>query len=189
MDAEMYEKFVPVADWFELWAGRDPDFRAINEVRNAKRKGVTATFKRLNCSVVLVTAKAENDEQVTYLLKRDYLPVRKRRTRLKGKTERKYSDVIQTILARPRNGKGGGIPLTRGEVAMLFLDGHAGDGPGLLDIRSRGYGEDDLWDGLTTDDVLENENTAFVWTKWNHLNCSPTRPRHICFPARQSKFV
>lgn len=78
-------------------------------------------------------------------------------------------DVVQTILARPRNGSGGGIPLTRGEVAMLFLDGHAGDGPGLLDIRSQGYGDDNDWDGLTTEDVIEDENTAFVWTKWEPL--------------------
>lgn len=85
-----------------------------------------------------------------------------------------YPDVVQTILARPRTGAGGGIPLTRGEVAMLFLDGHAGDGPGLLDIRSQGYGEDDDWDGLTYDDVLNNTDempgeAAFVWTKWEPL--------------------
>ena len=48
------------------------------------------------------------------------------------------SDVVRTILARPQTGSGGGIPLTRGEVAMLFLDGYAGDAPGLLDIRSQG---------------------------------------------------
>lgn len=64
--------------------------------------------------------------------------------------KREYPDVVRTILARPRNGSGGGIPLTRGEVAMLFLDGYAGDGPGLFDIRSQGYGEDDDWDGLVT---------------------------------------
>jgi len=81
-----------------------------------------------------------------------------------------YSDVVKTILARPQTGKGGGIPLTRGEVAMLFLDGYAGDRQGfLLDIRSQGYGEDDDWDGLTTEDVLEDEDTAFVWTKWEPL--------------------
>ena len=80
-----------------------------------------------------------------------------------------YPDVVKAILARPRIGSGGGIPLTRGEVAMLFLDGYAGDGPGLLDIRSQGYGEDNDWDGLTTEDVLEDEDTAFVWTKWDTL--------------------
>lgn len=79
------------------------------------------------------------------------------------------SDVVQTILARPRNGPGGGIPLTRGEVAMLFLDGYAGDAPGLLDIRSQGYGEDSDWDGLTHDDVLDEPHTAFVWIKWEPL--------------------
>ena len=52
---------------------------------------------------------------------------------------------------------------------MLFLDGHAGDDPSLLDIRSQGYGEDDDWDGLTTEDVLEDEDNAFVWTKWEPL--------------------
>jgi len=82
-------------------------------------------------------------------------------------------DVVQTILARPQSGSGGGIPLTRGEVAMLFLDGYAGDGPGLLDIRSQGYGEDNDWDGLTTEDVLEDEDTAFVWTKWEPLELWP----------------
>lgn len=79
------------------------------------------------------------------------------------------TDVVRTILARPRNGPGGGIPLTRGEVAMLFLDGYAGDGPNLLDIRSQGYGEHNDWDGLTIDDVLEDDDTAFVWTKWEPL--------------------
>ena len=80
-----------------------------------------------------------------------------------------YPDVVQTILARPRNGSGGGIPLTRGEVAMLFLDGHAGDHPNLLDIRSQGYGTDNNWDGLTEDDVLEDPDTAFVWQNWEPL--------------------
>ncbi len=89
-----------------------------------------------------------------------------------------YPDVVKTILARPLNGSGGGIPLTRGEVAMLFMDGYAGDGPGLLDIRSQGYGEDDLWDGLTSDDVLDNTDeppgeAAFVWTKWEPLELWP----------------
>ena len=95
-------------------------------------------------------------------------------TELLSSRRSKPSDVVQTILARPRTGTGGGIPLTRGEVAMLFLDGHAGDGPGLLDIRSQGYGEDDDWDGLTYDDVLNNTDelpgeAAFVWTKWEPL--------------------
>jgi len=55
---------------------------------------------------------------------------------------------------------------------MLFLDGHAGDGPALLDIRSHGYGEDSDWDGLTHDDIFscdEGEDAAFVWTKWEPL--------------------
>lgn len=86
-----------------------------------------------------------------------------------GTENDRYPDVIRTILNRPRNGSGGGIPLTRGEVAMLFLDGHAGDAPDLLDVRSQGYGDDDLWDGLTVSDVLEDPDTAFVWTKWEPL--------------------
>lgn len=86
---------------------------------------------------------------------------------------REYPDVVKTILARPRNGSGGGIPLTRGEVAMLFLDGYAGDAPDLLDIRSQGYGDDGDWDGLTTEDVIEDEDTAFVWIKWEPLELWP----------------
>ena len=84
-------------------------------------------------------------------------------------TNEETTDLIQTILSRPNRGPGGGIPLTRGEVAMLFLDRHAGDAPGLLDIRSQGYGDDNLWDGLTHQDVLEDENTVFVWQKWEPL--------------------
>ena len=168
MDAKIYEKFVPRADWFELWAGRDPDYLAIREIRNLKRQGIAASFKSIDRSLTLVTAEAESDKQIAYLERRDYLPVRKRKSRL-PKTKRRFPDVVQTILARPRNGSGGGIPLTRGEVAMLFLDGYAGDGPSLLDIRSQGYGEDGLWDGLTDEDVLEDENTAFVWVKWEPL--------------------
>ena len=68
-----------------------------------------------------------------------------------------YPDVIQTILARPRNGNGGGIPLTRGEVAMLFLDGYAGDDPTLLDIRSQGYGEDTHFDDQKGHILLPNQ--------------------------------
>ena len=86
------------------------------------------------------------------------------------------SDVVRTILARPRNGSGGGIPLTRGEVAMLFMDGYAGDAPSLLDIRSQGYGEDDDWDGLTCEDIFscdEGLDAAFVWSKWEPLELWP----------------
>lgn len=173
MEAKVYEKFVPRADWFELWAGRDPDYLAIREIRNLKRQGIAASYKSIDRSLTLVTATAETDAHCSYLEKRDYLEVRMRKSRL-PKTKRRFPDVVQTILARPRNGTGGGIPLSRGEVAMLFLDGHAGDAPGLLDIRSQGYGEDDMWDGLTYDDVLNNTNeppgeSAFVWTKWEPL--------------------
>ncbi|MCC7308538.1 MAG: hypothetical protein IT173_13310 [Acidobacteria bacterium] len=82
-------------------------------------------------------------------------------------------DVVQTILKRPLTGPGGGIPLTRGEVAMLFFDGYAGDRPWLLDIRSQSYGDDDLWDGLTREDVLQDPETAFVWSKWEPLELWP----------------
>lgn len=84
----------------------------------------------------------------------------------------RYPDVVQAILNRTARGPGGGIPLTRGEVAMLFLDGHAGDRPGLLDIRSQGYGEDSDWDGLTHEDIFscdEGDDAAFVWSKWEPL--------------------
>ena len=88
-----------------------------------------------------------------------------------------YPDVVQTILARPLNGAGGSIPLTRGEVAMLFLDGYAGDGPDLLDIRSQGYGDDDDWDGLTTEDVLEDTGDPASRLRLdkngNHSNSGP----------------
>lgn len=87
--------------------------------------------------------------------------------------KQEFSDVVKTILARPRTRIGGGIPLSRGEVAMLFLDGRAGDGPELLDIRSQGYGEDNLWHGLTAADVLEDSDTAFVWSKWEPFELWP----------------
>ena len=80
-----------------------------------------------------------------------------------------YHDTVQSILRRPPTGIGGGIPLTRGEVAMLFLDGHAGDAPHLFDIRSLGYGDDTDWHGLTAEDVLPDDDTAFVWSKWKPL--------------------
>jgi len=84
----------------------------------------------------------------------------------------RYSDIVEVILARPQDGTGGGIPLTRGEVAMLFIDGYASDGSGLLDIRSQGYGDDNLWHGLTYSDIFstdEAEDAAFVWSKWEPL--------------------
>jgi hypothetical protein len=102
---------------------------------------------------------------------------------------RTYPDIIQTILARPLNGAGGGIPLTHGEVVILFLDNYAGDvgspparggvakgrgGGRFLDFRSQGYSKDDDWGGLTYDDVLDNTEelpgeATFVWTKWEPL--------------------
>lgn len=56
---------------------------------------------------------------------------------------------------------------------MLFLDGHAGNRPWLLDIRSQGYGDDDLWDGLTHEEVLQDPETVFVWSKWEPLELWP----------------
>ena len=104
-----------------------------------------------------------------FALQSDALTWNVERSELLNSVDRRPSDLVQIILSRPSNGAGGGIPLTRGEVAMLFFDGYAGDGPGLLDIRSQGYGENDDWDGLTADDVLEDEDTASVWTKWEPL--------------------
>ena len=86
-----------------------------------------------------------------------------------------YPDVVQTILKRKERGSGGGIGLTRGEVAMLFMDGYAGDGPDLLAVYSHGYGDGPCWYGLTDEDVLDIEctDTAFVWTKWEPLELWP----------------
>lgn len=153
-----------MATFEELWASRKPDYRARNEIKTLKRHGITARHERIDDKTCRVVAEANDKPQIEYLiLKRGFALA-------KVKREKKpYSDVVRTILKRPRNGAGGGIPLTRGEVAMLFLDGYAGDGPGLLDIRSQGYGEDNDWDGLTEDDILENDDTAFVWKKWEPL--------------------
>lgn len=86
-----------------------------------------------------------------------------------------YSDVVLTILARPRIGAGGGIRISRGEAAMLFFDGYAGDHPNLLDIRSQGYGEDDDWEGLDRECVFEDEDTIFIWSKWEPLELWPNK--------------
>lgn len=90
--------------------------------------------------------------------------------------DERYPDVVRTILCRPPTGIGGGIPLTRGEVAMFFIDGYAGDGPGLLDIRSQGYADDECWHGLTQSDIFstdEGDEAAFVWTRWEPLELWP----------------
>ena len=58
--------------------------------------------------------------------------------------------------------------LLRGKLALIGTSA-----VGLLDIRSQGYGEDSDRDGLTHNDVLEDENTAFVWTKWEPLELWP----------------
>jgi hypothetical protein len=165
----IFEKLVPMAAFEELWASRKPDYKARNEVRTLKRHGIEAAYEKLDDKTYRVVAEASEKQQIAYLvLKREF-------TRTKVEIKLKpHSDVVMTILKRPRTGAGGGIPLTRGEVAMLFLDGYAGDYPGLLDIRSRGYGEDDQWDGLTTDDVLEDNDTAFVWSKWEPLELWPS---------------
>jgi hypothetical protein len=157
------EKTVPTATFEELWRSRRPDFRAANEIRNLTRKGIEVEIVKKDQEEISLRAIAKSIEDIRYLHPRGYVHIPE-------KVEIKEpSDVVRTILARPRTGSSGGIPLTRGEVAMLFLDGYAGDAPGLLDIRSQGYGEDSNWDGLTHDDVLQDDNTAFVWTKWEPL--------------------
>ena len=163
------EKLVSMATFEELWKLRKPDFQALNEIRTLKRHDITARYERLDDKTYRVVAEVNEKTQIDYLvLKRGFALA-------KVKREKKpYTDVIQTILKRPRNGAGGGIPLTRGEVAMLFLDGYAGDHPNLLDIRSQSYGDEADWDGLTEDDVLEDEDTAFVWSKWEPLELWPT---------------
>jgi hypothetical protein len=158
------EKIVRSATFQELWASRKPDFKAKNEIRTLKRHGISARSERRDDDTFRVIAQASEVKEINYLvLKRGFVKVIQ-------KPERKpFNDVVKTILKRSRNGSGGGIPLTRGEVAMLFLDGYAGDHPNLLDIRSQGYGEDTDWDGLTDEDVLQDDNTAFVWRKWEPL--------------------
>lgn len=168
MKPRIYERFFLTASFYELFNGRLPDFRARAAVRNLKRIGIEAAFERRDESFVRVIATATTNKHVTYLEIRGYYRKTRKKTR-ESKPKPSYSDVVRTILARPKTGHGGGIPLTRGEVAMLFLDGYAGDGLNLLDILSQGYGDDDDWDGLTDDDVLEDEDTAFVWTKWEPL--------------------
>lgn len=166
----LYERDFLTASLYELFNGRLNDLRGTSAVRNLKRVGIEATCERVDSRFVRVIATAMSERHITYLEIRGYQIQKPKRTK---KTKPIYPDVVQTIPARPKNGSGGGIPLTRGEVAMLFMDGYAGDGPGLLDIRSQGYGEDNEWDGLTTEDVLEDENTAFVWTKWEPLELWP----------------
>lgn len=157
------EKALPTANFQELCQSRSPDFRAVNEIRNLKRKAIEVEITAKNGDTITLQATAKSIDDIRYLFKRGY-------TKAEEKIgKKKHSDVVKTILRRPRNGDGGGIRLTRGEVAMLFLDGYAGDHPNLLDIRSQGYGEDNLWDGLTQDDVLQDHDTAFVWSKWEPL--------------------
>lgn len=172
MKPRIYERFFLTASLYELFNGRLPDFRARAAVRNLARIGIEATFERHDDTFVRVVAKATTEKHVTYLEIRGYEHKNPKKSN-SAKPQPSYSDVVRTILARPHIGDGGGIPLTRGEVAMLFLDGYAGDGPNLLDVRSQGYGDDDDWDGLTTEDVLEDEDTAFVWTKWEPIELWP----------------
>lgn len=166
----LYERHFLTASLCELFNGRLNDFRGTAAVRYLKRVGIEATCEKLDDRIVRVTATATTERHITYLEIRGYQIQKPKRIK---KTKLIYPDVVQTILARPKNGSGGGIPLTRGEVAMLFLDGYAGDDPSLLDIRSQGHGEDNDWDGLTDEDVLEDENTAFVWTKWEPIELWP----------------
>lgn len=162
------EKFVRIATLGELFASRKPDFKARDEIRTLRRHGISAEYRRFNENTYRVVAQASEVPEINYLvLKRSFAKV------IEPPVVKPYSDVVRTILSRAQNGAGGGIPLTRGEVAMLFIDGYAGEGVDLLDVRSQGYGEDDLWDGLTENDVIEDEDTAFVWTKWEPLELWP----------------
>ncbi|MEQ1607195.1 MAG: hypothetical protein ABL999_20220 [Pyrinomonadaceae bacterium] len=172
MKPKIYQRFFLTASVYELFNGRRPDFRGRAAVKNLARIGIQASFERHDDKFVRVFASAINEKQGTYLEIRGY----ERENPKKKKNEKpqpRYSDVVKTILARPKTCDGGGIPLTRGEVALLFLDGYAGDDPYLLDVRSQGYGEDGLWVRLTDDDVMEDKNTAFVWTKWEPLELWP----------------
>jgi len=161
------EKSVPSATFEELWKSKLPDCRARNEIRNLKRKGIEVEIVKKDDKEITLRAIAKSIDDIRYLFPRGY-------EKIPEKFEiKKFSDVVQTILARPRTGSGGGIPLTRGEVAMLFLDGYAGDASGLLDIRSQGYGEDSDWHGLDAECVFEDENTIFIWSKWEPLELWP----------------
>lgn len=168
MKPRIYERYFLTASLYELFKGKLPDFRGRAAVRNLARLGIEASFERHDDKFVCVRASATTERHVDYLEIRGYQWKKFKKTK-ETKTQATYSDVVRTILARPNTGDGGGIPLTRGEVAMLFLDGYAGDDPSLLDVRSKGYGDDSDWDGLTDEEVLEDEDTAFVWTKWEPL--------------------
>ncbi len=169
-----FEKLVRMATFEELGASRKPDHRAINEIRTLKRHGISTKYSRIDDRTYRVVAFALDVDKINYLiLKRGFEKV------IEKPEIKPPSDVVKTLLKRPRNGAGGGIPLTRGEVAMLFIDGYAGDHPNLLDVRSQGYGEDEEWDGLTHEDVIEDESTAFVWTKWEPLELWPDTPHFV----------
>lgn len=172
MKPRIYERLFPTASLYELFNGRLPDFRGRAAVRGLARLGIAASFERHDDKFVCVRVSATSEKHVVYLEIRGYQWKKSKKTK-EAKPQPIYSDVVRTILARPKTGTGGGIPLTRGEVAMLFLDGYAGDDPSLLDIRSQGYGDDEDWDGLTDEDVVEDEDTAFVWTKWEPLEVWP----------------
>lgn len=169
-----FEKTVRMATFEELWASRKPDYKARNEIKTLKRNGISATYERIDDNSYRVTAYAEDAYHIKYLvLKRGF-------EKSEYIVEKKpYSDVVKTLLKRPRNGAGGGIPLTRGEVAMLFIDGYAGDHPNLLDVRSQGYGQDDEWDGLTDEDIIEDDNTAYVSTTWEPFELWPDRSHFL----------
>lgn len=154
--------------------GRLPDFRGRAAVRSLARLEIEASFEKHADKFVWVRASATTEKHFAYLEIRGYQWKNLKKTK-ETKPEPTYSDVVRTILARPKTGDGGGIPLTRGEVAMLFLDGYAGDAPSLLDVRSRGYGEDADWDGLTDEDVIEDEDSVFVWEKWEPLELWPDK--------------
>ncbi len=143
------------------------DFRASNEIRNLRCKQIHVEVTTKDENSITLRAIAKSIPDIRYLFTRGY-------EKIPDKIEiKEHSDVVKTILRRTQRGPGGGIPLTRGEVAMLFMDGYAGDGPGLLDIRSQGYGDDSDWEGLDADVVFEDDDTVFVWSKWEPIELWP----------------
>jgi hypothetical protein len=73
MKSAKFEKWVPTATFEELWHCRLPDFHASNEIRNLKRKGITAESARHNNKLLRVWAEANTDKEIKYLEKRGFV--------------------------------------------------------------------------------------------------------------------
>lgn len=99
MESVTFQKLFLTASLYELFNGRLPDFRGTAAVRNLKRIGIEATSEKYNDELVRVTAIAMTEKHITYLEIRGY--TRKKPKKKKAKPEPSYSDVVQTILARP----------------------------------------------------------------------------------------